>query len=369
MPELHSLAPTEPIFPQHWLLKELLPAAELVLLDGASGVGKSILTTSLTAIFSQSPALSLPVSILYLSSPQQQSLMTEFLSQQQPNYNTMRSLQYQPETSTEGDSVSIAPHLLAFIEAAIKEHKPLLLVIDSLEELLELGVEPDNKTLFDFWTGLRNLAHERLCTILVPRRNGLHENRQYGPFTRYGSDVARFGLTLHWHPINPAHRILTIAKNQRGPAGQQIHLEILTDGEVSLHFAQPFEHVRPSRSTATWVPNQDHILEEDRKIVDAVEELLQGNALPKYEVHNFLTRHGFTKPAVQRAMNRAKFPTIMIGTDPSYQHSPAMYQDYLLRKEIARKLLENQARTQGKSPPSPPTPIKQPTLEPVRQAG
>ncbi len=369
MPELHSLAPTQPILPRKWLLRDLLPVAELVLLDGASGVGKSILATSLTAIFSHTADLPQPGSILYLTSPQQQELTTEFLTQQQPNYDSMRGIRYQPETSTEGEPVSITPHLLAFIEESIKEHKPLLLVIDSLEELLELGAEPDNKTLFDFWTGLRNLAHERFCTILVPRRNGLHENRQYGPFARYGSDVARFGLTLHWHPIDPAQRIVTIAKNQRGSVGQQFHLEIDTHGHVAPLPAQPFEHVRPSRSPATWVPNQDHILEEDRRIIQAAEEMLQGGTLPKYEVHNFLTRHGFTKPAVQRAMNRAKFPTIMLGEDSAYQHSTTMYQDYLFRKEIANKRLQNQARAQVEQPTSPPTPIKPPELTPVRQAG
>ncbi|MFT3880566.1 MAG: AAA family ATPase [Gemmatales bacterium] len=345
MPELHSLVPTQPLFPRKWLLRDLLPVAELVLLDGASGVGKSILATSLAAIFSHTAELPQPGSILYLSSPQQQALTTEFLKQQLPNYDTMRGLHYQPESVTEGEPVSNAPNLLAFIEASIKEHKPLLLVIDSLEELLELGAEPDNKMLFDFWNGLRNLAHELFCTILIPRRNGLHENRQYGPFTRYGSDVARFGLTLHWHPINPAQRIMTIAKNQRGPVGQQFKINIDTDGHVAPFPAQPFEHARPSRSPATWVPNQDHIVEEDRRIIQAAEDMLQGGTLPKYELHNFLTRNGYTKSAVHRAMNRAKFPTIMLGEDSAYQHSPAMYQDYLFRKEIALKRLEKQTRT------------------------
>lgn len=369
MPELHSLAPTEPIFPQQWLLKDLIPAAELVLLDGASGVGKSILHSGLTAIFSQSPALSQPGSILYLSSPQQQPLITEFLSQQQPNYNRLRGLHYKPESTTDDAPVAVAPHLLAFVEAAVLEHKPILLVIDSLEELLQLGAEPDNKTLFDFWSGLRDLAHERMCTILVPRRNGLHENRQYGPFTRFGSDVARFGLTLHWHPNNPALRVLSIAKNQRGPVGRQFHIEIHPDAKVSLDVAQPFEHVRPSRSAATWVPNQDHILEEDRRIIQAAGEMLQDIPLPKYQVHNFLTRHGFTKTAVQRAMNRAKFPTVMVGDEPSYQQSQAMQRDYLLRKEVSKKHQENQARAEEKEPASPPTPIKPPASNPARQAG
>jgi hypothetical protein len=347
MPELLSLAPTEPLQKQRWLFPNLIPRGELVLLDGQSGVGKSLMTATLATCFGVLRNDDDERLVLVLTSPEQRSLVTEFLNNQEPDYDYIRGIEYRPASNEPEPLASFAPHLLLFIEKTLKEHKPMALLIDSLEELLQLGGETDTKQLIDLWTGLRTLAHTHDCTLIIPRKNGLHENRQYGPFTRIGSDTARFALTMHWHPTDPSARIVTVAKNLRGPAGGQTHLLINLQGMCSFYSTDPHEHVRPSRSVATWVPELQHIIDEDKRIIGHVENLLDGRPMPKIELENHVTRAGITKPAFQRAMSKAKLRNLNINGEPHFGPTHNMLMRHLVKKMERQKAPENRARAPG----------------------
>ena len=97
MPELVSLAPAEPFKPQRWLIPNLIPRGELVLLDGASGVGKSLMTAMIASCFTQDRVQKDNQLVLVLTSPQQRGVVIEFLAHQKPNYDYLRGLEYQPE--------------------------------------------------------------------------------------------------------------------------------------------------------------------------------------------------------------------------------------------------------------------------------
>lgn len=347
MPELLSLAPTEPIQKQRWLFPNLIPRGELVLLDGNSGVGKSLITATLATCFGVLQNDNDERLVLVITSPEQRGLVTEFLNNQEPDYDYIRGIEYRPASDEPEPLASFAPHLLLFIEKTLIEHKPMALLIDSLEELLALGGETDTKQLYELWTGLRTLAHTHDCTLIIPRKNGLHENRQYGPFTRIGSDTARFGLTMHWHPTDPATRIVTVAKNLRGPVGAQMHLQINPQGMCSFYSADLHEHVRPSRSVATWVPEPQHINDEDKRIIGFAEKLLDGKPMPKIELENHATRAGITKPAFQRAMSKAKLTNLSINGEPHFGPTQNMLLRHLVRKMDRQKAPENQARARG----------------------
>lgn len=373
MPELFSLAPAAPVPQQEWLLPDLIPRAELVLLDGNSGVGKTLITAVLAACASQLQQAHLDRLVLILSSPEQSSLLTEFLVPQGPDYDHLRGIQFHPVLGDSESMPSLAPQLLRFIEATLKEHHPAILFMDSLEEVLQLGGETDTRQLFDLWTSLRTLAHTHDCSLIISRKNGLHENRQYGPFTRIGSDIARVGLTMHWHPIDPTMRIITVAKNQRGPVGEQTHFRIEPDGTVFFISTEPYEHVRPSRSPATWQPDPVHILDEDKVIIELVEKLLRGRPASKIELQNMVTRAGISVTAFQRAMSKAKLRNFMMEGIPCVGPTHTMLYRHSNKHGDEEKAPENQARAPGSAADqqqtNPRHPIRPTPSNATRQAG
>lgn len=70
MSTLLSLKPQAPIHSIRWLIPDLLPADELVLLDGPAGVGKSLLAACLATIIGSDPPGESHCAVLYLTSPQ-----------------------------------------------------------------------------------------------------------------------------------------------------------------------------------------------------------------------------------------------------------------------------------------------------------
>lgn len=358
MPDLYSLAPAYPIAPQEWLYPDLLPVGELVLLDGAPGVGKSLICSALATCFSIRLNETKPV--LYISSPQQRELLIEFLALQEPVYNLIKGVHFDP--AAHNAEASLVQPILDCVDASLKEHQPLMFVIDSLEELLQLGCEPQPRELALLWQSLRTLAQKHRCTLLIPRKNGLHESRAYGPFTRLGSEAARFALTMHWHPIDPSIRVITTARNQRGTVGEQTHVHIRSNGIVYLTYTDAHEHIQPSRSPATWQPAPAHQDEDDR-IVNLVEEVMDNKPMPAEVLALEVMQKGFSKRAFTRAMKKAKLKTIRIGNDTCYVPSEKMLMRYLRKQSQepsssaldAPKPPESHARTPGAQPCTPST--------------
>jgi len=290
----------QPPVEQAWLIPEVLPQGELVLLDGPHGVGKSCLAAALAADISLKPHQGKEAAILYLPSKLQRPFVATFLNRQEINFDAINELKYQ---SADPEQSQLEP-LLSSLEATIEEQKPALVVIDSLEEFLEDDAHTDARAWTEFWTRLRALAHACNSTILIPRRHGMHENRQYGPITRTGSEIALFILTMHYHPIDPAERIVTVAKHQTGLIGHQAHARF-TKNKLHLHHAEPHQHVRPARAPATWQP-KDKQQEEINEILEHVESYMMGTVTPKKKVKEYVLESGFSERAYNRAMRHIK---------------------------------------------------------------
>lgn len=295
----------QPPAQQAWLIPNLLPQGELVLLDGPSGVGKSCLAAALAADFSHQPHDGQGVGILFLPSKQQRASIITFLNRQEPCFDHIHEVKYHLGTGADPDQSQLVPFAFC-LENIVKEHKPRLVVIDSLEEALSDGAPTDNRAWNEFWARLHTLAHECNCTILIPRKHGLHENRQYGPITRIGSEVAQFILTMHYHPIDPQERIVTVAKHQTGPIGHQTHARFIKN-KLHLLQAEAHEHVRPARAPATWQPREPH-REVTMEILHHVESYMMGTVTPKQQVKEYVLERGFSERAYERAMSHIKLP-------------------------------------------------------------
>lgn len=361
MSALLSLRQRQTTSHDRWLIPPLLPQGQLVLLDGPAGVGKSLLASSLIAAVSLGETLRPIGKVLCLLSSQQQSLFVDFLAAQKPDYEHVYSIEFQP-TSREG---SIVADLLCFIEENIREHQPQMLLIDSLEELLQLGTEPQARELHDLWTKLRTLAEESGCVILIPRQNGLHELRQYGPFTRLGSSIAHFGLTLLFHPYDSRARVITIARNHQGVIGDQVRMALKHDGFVRMAISELHEHVRPARSLATWQPQPFHLQQND-EILRLTEDLMHGRPMEQSELENYMTKAGFSKSAFKRAFSQGKIQCLYDGKNWLYHPTEAMTARFILNRRPTPTT--NPATSPPNSPVGPVDSVKDIAIAPENQA-
>lgn len=67
MPELLTLSEADPVHETRWLLDPILPFGELVLLDGAAGVGKTMALCNMAGILGKEKHRK----IIFVSSPEQ----------------------------------------------------------------------------------------------------------------------------------------------------------------------------------------------------------------------------------------------------------------------------------------------------------
>lgn len=336
MATFSPLYPEEPLT-QGWLIDGLMPQGQLVLLDGAPGVGKSMLAAHLAA--------SLPNpskrKILYITSDDQYDLRGLHLTAQQADHELIHEAEFTPPSSAGLENLPcIIKRFIAFLREHIQAEPHLLVIIDDLEELLQPHDCITSEQYRTLWNELRRLAEGCKCTLLIPRRQGLNETRQYGPYTRLGSEAARYILTMHWHPVHPNQRILSVAKNQTGPMGAQWHLHFATEGVIQLRKAAVHEHVRPAKSPQTWQPDTHHT-QEMEAILDVVEQKMQGRPVPKQELLQHVTANGYSQRAFFRTMEYAKLPSCREGTVWCYAPSPTM-----MEKE-PRRSPETMTRARG----------------------
>jgi hypothetical protein len=298
MPEALPITAVANPHSRRWIIQDQLPGGELVTLDGLTGVGKSNTAAYYAATLSRSMVVDHPTAVLYLSSSSTIESRNYHLTIHQANLSHIRHIDFMRflETLSEGDKVG--SKFCDFIQAVLLEHKPLLMIIDSIEEMLnpyQLTTE-EAEALFHL---LREFARLSGCTLLFPRRCGMHE-RHYSTLGRAGTNVGEFIMTLHWHPIHADRRVITIAKNIRGPMGDQWHQRYLPDGQFVAQLMEPHQHVRPAKSPATWkadpaVKNKFHeiiaILKDkmEKEKITAVAELQKIVLEMGYKEHEFRT--------------------------------------------------------------------------------
>jgi hypothetical protein len=290
------ITPVQNPHSRRWIIESQLPGGELVFLDGLTGVGKSNTAAHYAATLSRLMLVDHPTAVLYLSSSSTRESRDYHLSVHQTNMNHIRQIEFMTflETLAPGDKVG--SKFCGFIQAELLEHRPLLMVIDSIEEMLDsfkLTTE-EAEAMFHL---LREIARLSGCTLLLPRRCGMHE-RHYSTLGRAGANVGEYIMTLHWHPIHADRRVITIAKNIRGPMGDQWHQRYLPDGRFVSQFMEAHQHVRPAKSPATWkadpaVKNKFHeiiaVLKDkmEKEKITAVAELQKIVLEMGYKEHEF----------------------------------------------------------------------------------
>lgn len=337
MAELLPISPPNPFPAPSKANAEVLPPGELVLVDGAPGVGKSRFACLFAAAYTYSPAKDDNQCIsLFISSPQQRELRAIHLHTQEPIYSHLREVIYTPSTDVQSPE-----HLLQFIQQNVRDHKPLLLVVDEVEELLGEAANAPEAALLHFWTKLRELAKETNCIIVAPRSQGMHVNRQYGAFARTGSKCARIIHTLHYHPTNPAYRVLTNVKNQYGIVGTQYRAEFQSNGRLYLRDLAPHQHVRPARQTQTWQPDSEIDILSEELMVHIV-NIMKDKPIRKKVLEAEILKRGYSKRAFTRMMAAAKLPSGRHGLDWYYLPSPEMVTLFKEEQKYAERMKASQ---------------------------
>lgn len=292
---------------RQWLIPGLLPLGEVVLLDGATGVGKSIFSAHLVAAVADRIEEPAGRKILYISSDDQLEVRDHFLLAQEAHTDQVFEAFYDPPAGMQSmePRPSHVSHLCHYIREQLKAFQPQLVVIDALEELLAGNGPTEAEDWQAFWRELHCLARRHRCTLIIPRRQGLHEPRQYGSFTKTGTEMARFILTMHWHPVYPRQRILSIARDTFGCIGEQYHLTFDPTGRLSCRQVAIHEHVRPAKSPQTWQPDLDH-LHEHRQIAEEIDKLMSNQPTSSSELKAAMKEQGYSGRALQRTLSMMK---------------------------------------------------------------
>lgn len=322
---VHELQPLT--LGQYWLYPNLFPKGTVVLLDGASGVGKSMFCAHLASKFSntfQGPKQPLT---LYVSSGDQMIARDRHLSSQHCNPDYIGQAHYSEAFLNDPTDKHPISKFRDFLIDAAKESNCMVIVLDDFEAMANLI----NKALpkeehGNWWQALEAVAYITRCTIIVPRRHGLNLARHYGTFNRVGTEEAQFILTMHWHPHDPNKRVLSIAKNMHGPMGLQWHLHFDEEGKTSLHEMQRHQHVRPSKCPQTWQADPG-LVQCLNRIVDDITTYMDGNEKPIQEVKAHLKECGHSERAATKAIGQMGIQHSKVGTTWVYLPTERMWLD------------------------------------------
>ncbi len=311
MSQVTPVAPITPRLERRWLINQFLPQGELVLLDGATGVGKSSVCANIAAYATRLCSMAPIGPVLYISSEDQVDLREFHISVNDPDVSHIVQAQFEPESTR--DRSDLIHKLKLFIADMMKEHQPRLVIIDNVESLLG---NPEKADLFDatrFWQFLKKMCKLTGITILATRLRGIHETRAYGHFVRQGTQAADYIMTLHWHPILPEKRVLTIARNLRGPVGDQWHLRYFSEGHYLPMFCTPEEHVRPAKSPQTW-QSDDAVQHQQAEINDKIREKIGDTMMPASELQEYIVKTlGYSERMYHKALGKLRYERLRHG--------------------------------------------------------
>ncbi len=303
MPELYALSEADPVHETAWLLDPIMPRRELVLFDGAAGVGKTMALCTFAGILSQQPH----EKVVFVSSPEQKLARATFLKRQKPDYAALGSVEFAPTLQLLDGKKPLHLTFLNFITETIEEHQPTCIMVDGLDEMLSPGDEADARLSREFWHALRDLAQQKSCSIVVSRSSGMHESRTYGAFTKAGTDLCRFILTMHWHPEAMDKRLVNVAKHQFGPIGQQIIMHFDNQRAVINCPPDMEDYVKPAKSPqcrtlAHTLGKNAPLSPEDAKIIARMEDMKSKGACD-LQVYEIFDLDGYARTRIERLMN------------------------------------------------------------------
>lgn len=351
--------------PRRWIIPGQLPAGELVFLDGFTGVGKSSAAAHYASFLSKSMIEEHPTAVLYLTSYLQSNSRNYHLSLNEANLARIKDVDY--ETIIKANT-SDKTYVYKFIEVVvnqIKEHEPLLVVIDSMEEILTDScnyTETDLRTLFML---LQHVARASGCTVLIPRTAGMHE-RHYSILGRAGTSIAEYIMTLHWHPVHADRRVLTVAKNIKGPMGDQWHHRYFNNGRFMPMYMEPHQHVKPARSPQTW-KNDPAVFHRLDELIDLIRHVMTVEKITgSQELKDHIIKLGYKEYQFRQATSRMGLDSIRVHgkytylfkaeANQKYQEVQAQresqraesieYQAWLRNKIIEERILNQQAHTE-----------------------
>lgn len=315
-----NMRPLEPVSPptHPWIIDNLIPTCQIVFLDGVSGVGKSMFCAHLASSFSGVEGRESSHRILYISSKRQLAERDDHLRKQQANLGMLVEAPFDIEKPAFGMPEPLIPFkLLDHIRAQVEEQPTFFVILDDLEELLAPAGPIDQAMMENFWNELQDMANLYLTTFVIPRRHGLHESRNYGTYTRTGNDAARFILTMQYHPWDPRQRVVTVARNLRGPAGIQWHYQFDTEGKLVATRVEPHQEVNPSNKLRTWTPDLQQA-RDDNSFAVMIAEHMNGQPATKADLLEHAKSKGYSANQFKNAMSRLKLPRLQRGTTQLY---------------------------------------------------
>ncbi|MFO0813159.1 MAG: AAA family ATPase [Gemmatales bacterium] len=344
---MRPLTPAVP--PAHpWIVENLLPAAEVVFLDGVSGVGKSIFCAHLASSFSGVEGRDSLHRILYISSKRQAEERDDHLRKQRGNLGIMVEAPFITEKSSFGMPEPMVPlRLLDHIRDQLNAQLVLFVIIDDLEELLAPAGPIELAMYENFWSELQEMARSFHTTFIIPRRRGLHEHRNYGLYTRTGNDAARLILAMQYHPHDPNQRVVTVAKNLRGPAAIQWLLQFDAGGRLFARKAEAHQVVNPSNTLRTWTPDISEA-RDDISFMTMLVEKTNGQPATKETLLEHAREAGYSENRFRHAMSRLKLRQTRQGNTHLYHPNCEMLN---ILRAIQRQPQEDQASNTARTPP------------------
>ena len=311
-----------PVVP--WIVPNLMPTCDVVFVDGVSGVGKSMFCAHFAAAYAGEPELISKHRILYITSKNQADERDSHLRQQRTNLDMLLEAPFESLPNLDGTpDPMLVFNFIDHIRDQLKSQAALFVIIDDLEELLEPAGPIDPMMMKRLWIELKSMASHYGTTFIIPRRHGLHENRSYGVYTKTGNDAIRFILTVQYHPFDPSQRVVTVAKNLRGPAGVQWLFQFDETGHLFGTRAEPHLEVQPSNKHRTWAPDHRET-RNDSSFMETICDKFEGKPVTRDQMLEHAKEQGYSATQFRQHLSRLKLKKTRQGNTHLYQPNYAM---------------------------------------------